>query len=246
MAISSSYDEIAGMYHDLWADWYLPFALPALERLFFSRLPPQARVLDLCCGAGHVTGELIRRGYCVTGVDSSSELIALAKKDLPGADLRVQDARRLELERPYDAILSTFDSLNHILTVEDLAQVFVEARRVLRPSGFFTFDMNLEEAYTADLREWAVTVNDKSVGLVRGRYDPITRNAETELIWFTDTGQDGLWKQRHSIVKQRCYAQAEIMSALRDAGFTAIETLSARDAGVTSEIGFGRIYFVAS
>lgn len=245
MAISSSYDEIAGMYHDLWADWYLPAALPALEKLFFSRLSPQARVLDLCCGSGHVTRELIRRGYCVTGVDSSTELIALAKKDLPGVDLRVQDARCLELERPYDAILSTFDSLNHILTLEDLARVFVEARRVLRASGFFTFDMNLEEAYTADLREWAVTVNDKSVGLVRGRYDAATRNAETELIWFTDTGQDRLWKQRHSIVKQRCYTETEILNALRDAGFANIEAIPARNAGVTSELGFGRIYFVA-
>jgi SAM-dependent methyltransferase len=246
MAISSSYDEIAGMYHHLWADWYLPAALPALEKLFFSRLRPQARVLDLCCGSGHVTWELIRRGYCVTGIDSSAELIALARRDLPGADLRVQDARCLDLEQTYDAILSTFDSLNHILTLEDLARVFVEARRVLRSSGFFTFDMNLDEAYTADLREWAVTVSDKSVGLVRGRYDPVTRNAETELIWFTDTGQDRLWKQRRSIVKQRCYTQAEILSALRDAGFTTIEAIPARDAGVTSEIGFGRIYFVAS
>ncbi len=149
------------------------------------------------------------------------------------------------LEQPYDAILSTFDSLNHILTLEDLARVFLESRRVLRPFGFFTFDMNLEEAYTADLREWAVTVSGKSVGLVRGRYDPVTRNAETELIWFTDTGQDRLWRQRHSIVKERCYSQAEVLNALRDAGFTSIEAISARDAGVTSEIGFGRIYFVA-
>lgn len=245
MAISSSYDEIAGMYHDLWADWYLPAALPALEKLFFSRLAPHARVLDLCCGSGHVTKELVQREYCVTGVDSSAELIALAQENLPGVDLRVQDARRLDLQQSYDAILSTFDSLNHILTLEDLAQVFIEARRVLRPSGFFTFDMNLEEAYTADLREWAVTVNKQSVGLVRGRYDPLTRNAETELIWFTDTGQDRLWEQRHSVVKQRCYTQAEILSAVRNAGFTAIEAMSARDAGITSEIGFGRIYFVA-
>src|SRR5579884_2285041 len=241
----SSYDDVAVMYHQLWADWYLPAAMPALERLFFSQVKPGARVLDLCCGSGHVTKELVRRGYRVTGVDSSAELIALAKKGLPGVDLRVQDARRLDLQQTYDAILSTFDSLNHILTLEDLARVFAGARRVLRSSGFFTFDMNLEEAYTADLREWAVTVNNKSVGLVRGRYDPLTRNAETELIWFTDTGQDRLWNQRRSIVKERCYTQSEILTAVRNAGFTRIEAIPARDAGVTSEIGFGRIYFVA-
>lgn len=245
-AVSSSYDEIAGMYHSLWADWYLPAAMPALEKLFFSRLPAQARVLDLCCGSGHVTKELLRRGYCVTGVDSSAELIALAMRHLPGVELHVQDARCLDLDGKYDAILSTFDSLNHILTLEDLAKVFVRARRVLRPGGFFTFDMNLEEAYSADLREWAVTVNDSSVGLVRGHYDPATQNAETELIWFIHTGEDQLWKQRRSVVKQRCYSQSEILTAVQDAGFSNIEAIPAREAGVTSELGFGRVYFVAA
>src|SRR4051794_22373065 len=92
----SSYDPIAGMYHKLWADWYLPAALPALELLFFSKVPQGSRVLDVCCGSGHVTRELIRRGYAVTAVDASAELIALAKRDWPGVDWRVQDARNID------------------------------------------------------------------------------------------------------------------------------------------------------
>src|SRR5215469_16690455 len=116
----SAYDEIAGMYHALWADWYLPAAMPALETLFFANVPKSATVLDLCCGYGHVTKELVKRGYRVTGIDSSGKLIALAVRDLPGVDLRVQDAVALELEGCYAAALSTFDSLNHILTLEEL------------------------------------------------------------------------------------------------------------------------------
>src|SRR5579875_3088746 len=113
-AARSSYDEIAEMYHALWADFYLPAALPALEKLFFERVPGGARVLDVCCGSGHVTEELVRRGYRVTGIDSSSELIALARTAVPGAEFRVQDARNIQLEEPCDAALSTFDSLNHL------------------------------------------------------------------------------------------------------------------------------------
>src|SRR5690242_16954112 len=116
----SSYDDVALMYHRLWADWYLPAALPALERLFFSQVAPPARVLDLCCGSGHVTKELVRRGYRVTGVDNSAELIELARRALPQVDFRVQDATALALEADYDAAISTFDSLNHILEIEQL------------------------------------------------------------------------------------------------------------------------------
>ncbi|MGH9611031.1 MAG: class I SAM-dependent methyltransferase, partial [Bryobacteraceae bacterium] len=94
----SSYDDVAEMYDALWADAYLPSALPALENLFFQKLRSGAHVLDACCGSGHVTKELVRRGLRVTGVDSSSKLIERARAALPEADFRVQDVRSLHLE----------------------------------------------------------------------------------------------------------------------------------------------------
>jgi SAM-dependent methyltransferase len=234
------------MYHRLWTDWYLPAAMPALERLFFSQVPAGGDVLDLCCGSGHVTKELVARGYRVTAVDSSAALIEHARQVLPSVDFRVQDARNLQLETHFDAILSTFDSLNHILTVEDLSRVFSGARRVLRPSGFFLFDMNLEEAYSADLHEWAVTVEDASVTLTRGVYDASTQNAATELIWFTrDDSADDVWRQHRSVVEERCYPQSDILLALDEAGFSHIESLSAVDAGMNLQLGFGRCFFGA-
>src|SRR5436305_7706286 len=96
----SSYDPIADMYHRLWADWYLPAALPALELLFFSKVPKASgRILDVCCGSGHVTRELIGRGYSVTAVDASAGLIAIARRDWPGVDWRVADVRNFDVGR---------------------------------------------------------------------------------------------------------------------------------------------------
>lgn len=243
--ISSSYDEVAQMYHTLWADWYLPAAMPGLERLFFSQVPAGARVLDLCCGCGHVTKELVKRGYNVTGVDLSAELIALARKELPQVDFRVQDVKELQLETHYDAALSTFDSLNHILIFKDLEQVFVRVHAVLKRDALFVFDMNLEHAYSLDSQEWSVDVTELGIGLVRGTYDVVTKMAKTELIWFVPSGSNDLWKQRRSVVKQRCYPQDEILRAVREAGFRTVRVVAAREAGVTSSLGFGRMFFVA-
>jgi SAM-dependent methyltransferase len=233
------------MYHALWADWYLPAAMPALEKLFFANVSSGATVLDLCCGSGHVTSELVKRGYKVTGIDNSAELIALAMRDLPGVDLRVQDAADLHLEGRYDATLSTFDSLNHILGIESLRRVFEGVCRTLQRGGLFVFDMNLEEAYSMDLREWSVDIKEQSVGMVRGKYDPASKRAFTELIWFVKIGNDNLWRQHRSIVEQRCYPLSDIVFALNEAGFRHIETIPAKDAGVTSDLGFGRVFFVA-
>lgn len=241
----SAYDEIAGMYDALWADWYLPAALPALEKLFFSQLFAGARVLDVCCGSGHVTKELVRRGYEVTGVDSSAALIAIAQKQMPGTDFRVQDVRDLQLLGGYEAVLSTFDSLNHILSAGELREVFAGVHRVLQTGGLFVFDMNLEQAYSADLRQWMVEVGDDSVGMMRGTYDFATQKAATELIWFVRNRHEQCWRQHRSVVEERCYPESEILLALDQVGFKTIEALSATEAGVTAELGFGRVFFSA-
>ncbi|MFL6446454.1 MAG: class I SAM-dependent DNA methyltransferase [Bryobacteraceae bacterium] len=245
-ASASSYDPIAEMYHKLWADWYLPAALPALDRLFFSRVPEGARVLDVCCGSGHVTRELIRRGYSVTAVDASAELIAIARKDWPQLDWQVQDARFLQVgKRKYRAALSTFDSLNHLSNSEDLQKVFEGVHKALEPNGLFLFDMNLEEAFLSDHRRWTAEVTSEYVSLVRGAYDPLSKTARTELIWFVPAGSPDTWRQHRSIVEQRSFPEAEITARLERAGFGNIESTTAADAGMTEDLGFGRIFVSA-
>lgn len=241
----SSYDEIAAMYHALWANSYMPAALPALERLFFCRMEPDARVLDVCCGSGHVTSNLVKRGFRVTGVDSSAALIKIARQELPQAELLVQDVRHLEVKGPYDGALSTFDSLNHILSLEDLHAVFSGVYAALGPGGLFVFDMNLEEAYALDLHQWTVNIRHNSVGLSRGLYDVVTHTAHTELIWFTQTASQDCWQRRQSIVEERCYEKQDILQALQFAAFRSIEVHPAVELSVDKEFGHGRYFFTA-
>ena len=221
-----------------------PLALPALERLLFSQIPKASNLLDLCCGSGHVTREFVRRGYRVSGIDASAELIAKAQRELPQANFRVLDARRLDFDSKFQAVVSTFDALNHILTLEELRTVFAGVHRSLVNRGIFVFDMNLEEAYSLDLQQWSVTIKEHDVSLVRGIYDAETKLASTELIWFSKAGNGDLWEQRKSEVEERCYTQTEILQALDAAGFRSLEAIPAQEAGVNSDLGFGRVFFV--
>ncbi|HWF48703.1 MAG TPA: class I SAM-dependent methyltransferase [Bryobacteraceae bacterium] len=241
----SPYDAIAGLYHDLWADWYLPASLRALETLFFSQVSAGASVLDVCCGSGHVTKELVQRGYRVTGVDASGELLARARADLPAVEFRIMDVRHLVLDRTYDAALSTFDSLNHVLSLIGLRQVFAGVLHALKPGGLFVFDMNLEQAYLADLKQWSVTAREEDISLVRGTYDTATKIASTELIWFKRHAGSHLWERHRSLVEERCYRQQEVVQALAETGFVSIEAVAATDCGVAADLGYGRVFYSA-
>ena len=64
----------------------------------------------------------LERGFRITGVDSSPNLVAIAKGRLPEAEWIVADMRRLDLNRQFDAVLA-WHSFFH-LTQEDQREMF--------------------------------------------------------------------------------------------------------------------------
>ena len=91
-----------------------------LER-FRALLPAEATVLDIGCGSGvPIAAYLSRSGCTVMGVDSSPEMIAIARARWP--DWRVGDMRSLALERRFDGLIA-WDSFFH-LTHDDQRAMF--------------------------------------------------------------------------------------------------------------------------
>ena len=82
-------------------DQEIGFLIDALD------LAPGHRVLDVGCGPGRHAHALAERGIVVHGVDISTRFIELARQDAPaGATFAVADARRLGLDREFDAAIS--------------------------------------------------------------------------------------------------------------------------------------------
>ena len=105
-------------------------------------------LLDLGCGTGSLTQLLSKQGFDMIGVDNSSDMleIAIEKKEQSGQDILylLQDMREFELYGTVKAIISICDSINYILSYEDLVQVFRLVNNYLDPEGIFIFDLNTE------------------------------------------------------------------------------------------------------
>jgi len=70
-------------------------------------LRPGQRILDVGCGPGRHALELAGRGFQVVGIDISSTFIDLARDGAPpGATFLVGDARRMEFDSEFDAVIS--------------------------------------------------------------------------------------------------------------------------------------------
>ena len=107
---------------------------PLWRRFLVSRLPCDGgRVLDVATGTGLVAAELRRRGFRVTGVDQSTEMLALAGQRF-GDQVELVEASAENL--PFGD--ATFDHLTvtYLLRyVEDPGATLRELARVLRPGG---------------------------------------------------------------------------------------------------------------
>jgi len=108
-------------------------------------LDPVKTILDLGCGTGGHTILLAKRGYSVSGVDLSPNMLELtrkkAKKEGLSLDLSVGDARDFNLNKKFDAVISMFAVMGYQTTNEDLEKAFKSVRKHLNTGGLFTFDV---------------------------------------------------------------------------------------------------------
>jgi len=238
------YDPFAWFYNQGWGSDYHQQAAPLLAEHVFPKLPAGARVLDVCCGTGDLSRVLAARGYRVTGIDGSEGMLRFAREQTPGAEFCLADARRFSLGSRFDAALSTYDSLNHILDPEELEEAFSSVRRALVPGGLFVFDLNTEESFETLWCGSSGTVEETAAGITRASYDAAAKIGRADLTLFRlAEGTD--WRRSDITVFERCYPVEEVTAALGRAGFTQIEARPAWELGMRGDMAVGRVFFFA-
>jgi SAM-dependent methyltransferase len=98
------------------------------------------RVLDLACGSGRHSLELVRQGFSVVGVEISSELIEIARREAESQGLEAAfvegDLRELDFEEEFDIVLNLNDgAVGYFETDEENHRTFEVISRSLKSGG---------------------------------------------------------------------------------------------------------------
>lgn len=98
-------------------------------------LPPQkiGKTLDLGCGTGRLSNNLLSISQEVYGVDFSAEVLKIAQKKYPTLRLSCAEVVNLPYENDYFDLVVINGSLHHFFA---LAETLKEAHRVLKTNGY--------------------------------------------------------------------------------------------------------------
>lgn len=218
-----SYTFLAGSYDLLTADVDYGRWADYIEWHFSRQRAPVRTVADLACGTGSLTRLLAMRGYRVTGVDRSADMLCAAEqkcRELPVL-LLCQDLSHLELLEAVDAAVCCLDSVNYITRPAALQRAFRRVFENLRPGGLFLFDAKTPLALEGADGQTYLDEGEDVFCVWRGEYSARRRICGYGLDLFRRR-PDGAWERGEEYHEEYAYTPEELEGYLRDAGFSRV------------------------
>ena len=220
-----------------WAE--VPETADAITRLsklslYSGKYAASPKVLDLCCGMGRITAELVRRGFAATGVDITSSFLETAREDAAYEGLAIEyvqaDARSFIRKDFFDTALSLYISFGYFENEEEDLLVAKNVFQSLKSDGSFIIETLGKEIAARDFTpgEWF----ERAGYTVLTEYEAVDSWTALKNRWIlirkddSDSAKQNDSELPHRIEKtftQRLYSGSELRSLLFKAGFSAVE-----------------------
>ena len=212
-----------------------------LQLLCKFNVKPYSHIAELGCGTGKMTRLLAEDGFTMTGIDLSEEMLKVAFRNTPDSMYYVNmnsykqanensksefpityihgDMRNFVLSEKQNAIISICDSMNYLLTDDDLTSAMQSARNNLKKNGVFIFDLKTKYFYENVLDGYSDSdVIDNISYTWKNHYDSETC-IHKYLLNFEITEDNGTIRNEKEVHEQRGYSGQDIKKCAIRAGF---------------------------
>ena len=220
------YQDFAEIYDQLMSDVDYEGWADCYTRLLSIYGIRNGKVCECACGTGNLTLPLYRRGFQMTGVDLSREMLWQAaqksRKNGVAIPFVQQDMRALNLHRPVDAVLATCDGVNYLQTEEDLTSFFRAAKRAIKPGGALVFDVSTPYKLKHILCGGLMCEDTEQITwLWQNTWHERSQTVDMDLCFFIRE-EDGRYRRTEEHQKQRAWDAETLKNLLWKAGFRAV------------------------
>jgi len=144
----NSYDSIAGEWHA----YERQFGAKKYVDSLLGRLMPGVKILDLGCGTGQPVAQyLVRNNFRVVGVDQSANMLGIARRIVPEAELIHADMCEMNLTDEFAAAIC-WDSIFHVERTQHQG-IFRKLSNLLEPGGWLLLSAGAtgHEGFTSEM-----------------------------------------------------------------------------------------------
>ncbi len=223
---------------------------------------PGRRVLDLACGTGAAALRFATAGCDVVGLDQSEAMLHQARQKAERRNMTIPfvsgDMRRLSTadESPAEApphylellapatfdLIICFDRLNYLIEDSDLQLVCINVTRLLRPGGYFIFDL-LTDAGITTWGECDQVLLDTRDYLAYQRldYQPQRWLGLRHIVWFTREIER--WWRNEENLSVRAWRTQEVRTALNHPDASLRPVVQLTPAGTPAATGSPHIVY---
>ncbi|MBE5942235.1 MAG: class I SAM-dependent methyltransferase [Lachnospiraceae bacterium] len=229
--MSTSYKNFAYVYDTFmdnipYDDWSKYIAY-----LFEKYHIDSGNLVELGCGTATLALQLVNYGYSIIGIDNSDDMLNIAAKktaNTPDIALQLQDMRDLLLDSTYDGFYCVCDSLNYLLSREDILDTFHCIKKYLRKDGIFIFDMKTIHFYQNCLGDQIFCDHQEACSYVweNAFFEDDCIN-QYDLTLFVRQDDSNLYEKFNEVHHQRGYNLEEIIDLLSLAGLEYVTSYDA-------------------
>lgn len=246
--MSTSYKNFAYVYdtfmdnipYEEWSDY--------LIHLFSTFHITSGTLVELGCGTGTMALLMNKAGFHIIGIDNSEDMLTIAADktyDRDNLTLLLQDMRELELGIRADGIYCVCDSLNYLLSTDDLLLSFQRVKEHLVSNGIFIFDLKTLYFYQEILGDQIFCDHQKDCSYTwENSFFEEDYINQYDLTIFTRANGSPLFERFCETHHQKAYLLSEIVDLLEQAGLEYVKAYDAFTEEAPHEKS-ERIYIIA-
>lgn len=192
------------------------------------------QILDLGSGSGESLRWLAQKGYIVTGIEQSTEMVNLARTKLQtqGGAVRLINKGFKQVDEVQDMDLAlSLDTMHELSGLREMEEVFRQVHKFLKPGKLFIFDLyTIEGLVQRSADDSHLEYDSKELMIItRNQYDYERSVQRRDYLVFRREGE--LWRRQDGFRELRAYPIQGITALLGRCGFEVLHTLN-QDMGV--------------
>lgn len=223
------YEEFAKVYDFLMQSYdyeaYTQYYLDLMDKYAIEK----GSLLDFGAGTGTFTEILASFFSEVTAVDSSKDMLSVAKEKLwqkKNIELICADISGFQAKKKYDAVIASFDVMNYMHSYEMLRRTIFAAYSALKDNGIFLFDMSSIDRFRYLFGNNSYAMEDQKTFMTwQNKYDE-SRNMVSVRINVFRKEENGLYSRVDEKQNMRGFPPKELLSILTQCGFGFAECLN--------------------